>query len=500
MANMSHEIRTPMNAIIGMTSLLIDDNTLTAEQKDFIETIRMSGDALMIIINDILDFAKMEQDRGIMEEQPFDLRICVEESIDLVSARAAVKRLNLSYVIDRTVPESIIVDPNRLRQVLVNLLGNAVKFTESGEVNLNVSCHKLDRDYEIHFAIKDTGIGISNEKMHRLFQPFSQVDATITRDYGGTGLGLAIAKKLVELMGGRIWAESELDKGSTFHFTIVVAVAPIEPEKQLFGDQTQFVGKKILIVDDNKTNRRILGEYAYSLAMVPFIASNSQDALNWIRRGNLFDLAILNMDLPEMNGAMLAREIRKINKKISLVMLTSIGHQIASDIFDAQLTKPIKLSQLNKVLISIFSQESDQASHVDQESQISPMHILLAEDNTSSQKVMQHMLKRLGHTVDVAANGIEVLHALERQPYDLVLMDVRMPEMDGLEATRIIRQLWPDNGPKVIAVTAYALEGDKEKCLESGMNDYLCKPVKMKELAAILKKFDKTPEKNEMRL
>jgi PAS domain S-box-containing protein len=494
MANMSHEIRTPMNAVLGMTSLLLYDESLNDEQKDFIETIRISGDALMVVINDILDFSKMEQERVVLEEQPFNLHNCIEESIDLVSACATEKHLNLATIIDRTIPEKIIGDPNRLRQILVNLLGNAVKFTESGEVKLNVSGHQLDGNYEIHFAIADTGIGISNEKMYRLFQPFSQVNASITRNYGGTGLGLVIAKKLVELMEGRIWVESEFGKGSTFHFTIIAAIAPIQTEKQLLGAQSPLVGKNVLIVNDNRSNRRILGEYAYSWGMVPLIASNSQDALNWIRRGSHFDVAMLDIDLPKMDGATLAKEIRKIDKTMPLVLLTSIDHQMASDIIDAYLIKPVKPAQLHKVLICVLSRKSAQAGEVNQKTQIRPMHILLAEDNVSSQKVVRQMIKRLGCTVDVAANGIEALQALERQPYDLVLMDLRMPEMDGLEATRIIRQLWPDNGPKIIAITAYALLGDREKCLDAGMDDYISKPVRIEELAEVLKKYRLTQD------
>jgi PAS domain S-box-containing protein len=494
MANMSHEIRTPMNAVLGMTSLLLYDESLNDEQKDFIETIRISGDALMVVINDILDFSKMEQERIVLEEQPFNLHSCIEESIDLVSACATEKHLNLAITIDRTLPENIIGDPNRLRQILVNLLGNAVKFTESGEVKLNVSGHQLDGNYEIHFAIADTGIGISNEKMDRLFQPFSQADTSITREYGGTGLGLVIAKKLVELMEGRIWVESEFGKGSTFHFTIIAAIAPIQPDNQLLGAQSPLVGKNVLIVNNNKSNRRILGEYAYSWGMVPLIASNSQDALNWIRRGSHFDVAMLDKDLPKMDGATLAKEIRKIDKTMPLVLLTSIDHQMASDIIDAYLIKPIKPAQLHKVLMCVLSRPSAQSGEVNQKTQIRPMHILLAEDNVSSQKVVCQMIKRLGCTVDVAANGIEALQALERQFYDLVLMDLRMPEMDGLEATRIIRQIWPDNGPKIIAITAYALRGDREMCLDAGMDDYISKPVRIEELAEVLRKYRLTQD------
>jgi PAS domain S-box-containing protein len=487
MANMSHEIRTPMNAVIGMTSLLLVDENLTPEQKDFIETIRMSGDALMVIINDILDFSRMQKERAELEEQPFGLRSCVEESIDQISSRASEKNLNLAYVIDRDVPENIIGDPNRLRQILINLLSNAVKFTRRGEIKLTISGRRLDSGYEMHFAIQDTGIGISSDKMDRLFQPFSQVDASITRDYGGTGLGLAIAKKLIELMGGRIWVESELGRGSIFHFTIVAGIV-VEPEKTLQEVLPQLAGKNVLIVDNNKANRRILGEYAYCWGMAPLIAASSQDALNWLRRGNIFDVAILDADLPETDGLALAEEIRKIDKNMPLILQTSIGHHIDSDIPDAYLAKPIKPSQMHEVLVSLLTRRSAQARGIEKV-QISSMHILLAEDNVSSQKVVRQMLKRLDCTVDVVANGIEALQALQRQPYDLVLMDVRMPEMDGLEATRLIRRRWPEDGPKVIAITAYALEGDREKCLAAGMNDYISKPVKMEELAAILKKF-----------
>jgi PAS domain S-box-containing protein len=494
MANMSHEIRTPMNAVIGMTSILLDDADLNPEQKDFIETIRINGDALMVIINDILDFSKMESEKAVLEEQPFELRSNVEEALDLVSAAAADKKLNLAYSIDKDVPECIIGDPTRLRQIQGNLLHNAVKFTERGEVKLSVSAPGLSGTgaSEIHFAVQDTGIGISPDQMDSLFQPFSQVDATVTRKYGGTGLGLAISKKLVEQMGGSIWVESKPGIGSTFHFTIK-ADASIGGQKTLAGVQPQLAGKSVLIVDDNKTNRHILGAYAYSWGMSPLIAASGKEALGWIQRGDTFDVAILDMSMPEMDGLTLAKKIRKYNKSIPLVMLTSMGQRVDPDFFDAYLFKPIKPSQLHKVLINIFviqqSRESARATPGDEVAETKHLKILLAEDNTSSQKVALQILKRLGYKADVAANGIEVLQALERQPYDLVLMDIRMPEMNGLEATRIIRQRWPDYGQKIVAITAYALEGDKEKCIEAGMDDYISKPIKMNELAEVLSKY-----------
>jgi len=488
MANMSHEIRMPMNAVIGMTSILLDDADLNPEQKDFIETIRINGDALMVIINDILDFSKMESEKAVLEEQPFDLRGNVEEALDLVSATASEKHLNLAYSIDKDVPECIIGDPTRLRQILGNLLHNAVKFTECGEVNLSVSASELigTGTRKIHFAIQDTGIGISLEQMDRLFQPFSQVDATVTRKYGGTGLGLAISKKLVELMGGNIWLESQIGMGSTFHFTIK-ADAAIEGQKTLAGVQPRLAGKSVLIVDDNKTNRHILGAYAYSWGMSPLIAASGREALGWIQRGDTFDVAILDLSMPEMDGLTLAKKIRKYNKTMPLVMLTSMGQRVDPDFFDAYLFKPIKPSQLHKVLMNIFviprSRESARATSGSEEGKIKHLKILLAEDNVSSQKVALQILKRLGYRADVAANGIEVLQALERQPYDLVLMDVRMPEMNGLEATRIIRKRWPDSELAIIAITAYALEGDREKCLEAGMDGYISKPVRIEDLA-----------------
>ena len=494
MANMSHEIRTPMNAVIGMTSLLLDDETLNPEQRDFIETIRMSGDALMVIINDILDFSKMQENKVLLEDQPFDLGNCIEEALDLVAGKASEKGLNLAYTIDKSVPDVIIGDPNRLRQILSNLLSNAVKFTERGEIKLSVSGQNLDGTHEIRFAGSGYGHRHSPDQMDRLFQPFSQVDATVTRNYGGTGLGLVISKKLVELMEGKIWAESELGKGSTFYFTIKAETAPGDPKAHLVGDQPQLVGKHVLIVNDNRTNRRILGAYVYSWGMVPLVASKTQDALDWIRRGDAFDVAILDMDMQDMDGLTLADEIRRYNKTLPLVMLTSIGQHLPAD--HAYLTKPIKPSQLHRILTNIISmqlaQKSDQAKAVDKEIQISSLRILLAEDNVTSQKVALQMLKRMGYKADVVANGIEALQALERQPYDLVLMDLRMPEMDGLQATRIIRQRWPDNGPKIVAVTAYALQGDQEKCIEAGMDDYISKPIKMNELAEVLRKYQTT--------
>jgi PAS domain S-box-containing protein len=487
MANMSHEIRTPMNAVIGMTSILLDDEDLNPEQKDFIETIRMSGDALMVVINDILDFSKIQEDKVLLEEQPFHLRKCIEEALDLVSASGSEKGLNMGYVMEKSVPESIIGDPNRLRQILANLLGNAVKFTESGAVKLTVSDQVIEERHEIHFAVKDTGIGIPQSQISSLFQPFSQVDSSLSRKYGGTGLGLTISKSLVELMGGRIWASSKEGQGSTFHFTIRAEIAPREQVSYEAEPEPLFIGRQVLIVDDNKADRRLLGTYTYSWGMVPIIAASHKDALNWIQRGNKFDVAIMDTDMPYLDSAALTKTIRECNNTMPLVMLSSSGNRKDSHFFDSCVTKPIEPMHLHQTLIDIFSRlqarESDRARTINMGTQNNTLRILLAEDNVTSQKVALQMLGRLGYRADVVANGIEVLQALHRQQYDVILMDVKMPELSGLEATEQIREIWPvSQQPIIIAVTAYALEGDREKCLEAGMNDYISKPVKIEDL------------------
>lgn len=491
MANMSHEIRTPMNAVIGMTSLLLDDETLNQEQRDFIETIRMSGDALMVIINDILDFSKLQEDKVSLENQPFDLRSCVEEALDLVAGKASVKGLNIAYAFNENVPETIIGDPNRLRQILSNLLSNAVKFTERGEIKVLVSTLKVDGNQELCFTVQDTGIGISSDQMAKLFKPFSQADTTSTRFYGGTGLGLVISKRLVELMEGEIWVESEPGKGSTFYFTIKAETALEDPKVRHLRNDPLLIGKHVLIISGSRTTRRILAGYIYSWGMVPMLASEVDDALNWIKRGDSFDVTILDIDIKQKNELEIANKISSYNRMIPLVMLISIGQHVPSGY--AHLTKPIKPMQLQKSLVNIISAKTDKTlnhkEQIDKNKQQSSLKILLVEDNVTSQKVTKQLLKRLGYKADTAANGIEALQALERQHYDLVLMDVRMPEMDGLDATRLIRQRWPDSGPKIIAITAYALQGDMERCLDAGMDGYISKPIKLSELNQVLEKW-----------
>jgi len=454
------------------------------------------------VINDILDFSKIEAGKMELEKQPFYIRNCVEDALDLLAEKAAKKMLDLAYMIENQTPPVVMGDVTRLRQVLVNLLGNAVKFTESGEVVVNVKSFLVENNqHEIQISVRDTGIGIPADKVDKLFQSFSQVDTSTTRKFGGTGLGLAISKQLVERMGGTMWVESEEGKGSTFYFTILVDVEPDAKPLTSNDVQPQLSGKRILIVDDNATNRLILIKQTESWGMLPNAVSSGAEALVMLESGEAFDIAILDMQMPEMDGFSLAQRINSlaVDSSLPMIILTSIERSQARSgdaKISAFLNKPIKTSNLFNVLIDIVNTEPvkkkapKKLTAVDPEMGARhPLRILLAEDNMVNQKVAISILKRLGYRADVAANGVETIEALERQTYDVVFMDIQMPEMDGNEATQKIRARWPqERQPHIIAMTAHALEGDREKYISRGMDDYVSKPVSIEALVKALEK------------
>ena len=499
LASMSHEIRTPMNGVIGMTSLL-QLTDLTPTQREYVNIIENSGEDLMSIINEILDFSKIESGKIELEESPFDLRICIEDVLDLVATKALEKHLEIIYYIDPVINQFIHGDGFRLRQILVNLVSNAIKFTEKGDILINVSpVSKGETNVILEFSVRDTGIGIPPDKVDSLFSPFTQVDSSTTRKYGGTGLGLAISSSLVKLMNGMIWVESQEGIGSTFHFTIQTKYSfPDTDMARLSKTLTSIQGKTVLIVDDNQTNLMVLRLQCEYWGIKVTTATKGIEALKLLEK-NTYDIGILDMQMPEMDGVMLAREIRNRFSLVHLplIMLTSVGFNTESAelkrLFSFYVNKPIKHTQLAEIIVKALSpvKKTNARKIADLDKLITtaqryPFTILLAEDNMINQKLIINIFKLLGYKTDIAANGIEALEALKRKNYNLIFMDIQMPLMNGYEATRIIVEHRKEERPLIIAMTANAMAGDREKCIETGMDDYISKPVKIEVLLQVI--------------
>jgi len=499
LATMSHEIRTPMNGVIGMSSLL-NETALTDEQRMFTDTIINCGETLIHVINNILDFSKIESGSLELETDDFNLVQCIEDVLDMFAVKAGQMKLDLVYEVAPNIPSNIIGDPLRLKQILINLLSNAIKFTEKGEIGVRVHIQKAsaDGDMILKFEVRDTGIGIPEDKLGRLFKAFSQVDSSTTRKYGGTGLGLAICQKLVKLMDGQIGVESEAGEGSTFYFTIntMPGISKGAPINHL--DIADLKGKKILVVDDNMTNLAVLKRQFENWNLSPILTQSGAEALVALQKDKHVDLVITDMEMPVMDGTMLARLIKESYPQLPIILLSSIGEEFKNEqrkLFTSIMTKPIKQQVLSKqVFTALRKRTSAQEEHTVKAklsvnfSDKYPYEILIAEDNEVNQHVIKHILGKMGYRPAIVKNGKEAVDAMADGQHNLILMDMQMPIMDGLEATRVIRSKNIEQ-PVIIALTANAMDSDQQLCLQAGMDDYICKPVKLDELMNKLSKW-----------